>query len=135
LLGSLSIPALLLLPVGLAVITCVVDAWSLHYRVPTIFRALTGLGALAALIAIGWHFQLWALVPLALFLGICFINRRFYGFLARQRRPLFALFVVPLHMLYFLYSSGAFALGVSLYGTRKLLAQRRSSGQPQLGKP
>lgn len=55
--------------------------------------------------------------PLALgcLLGIVLLNLRFYLFLARVKNPLFALLVIPLHVLYYLYSGLAFAAGLVLH--------------------
>ena len=50
-----------------------------------------------------------AIAALAL-LGIVLTNRGFYGFLWRRRGTWFALRSVPLHVLYFLYSSACFGL-------------------------
>jgi len=43
------------------------------------------------------------------------LNRRFYAFFNEKRGTMFALAVMPFHMLYFLYSMAAFALGTILY--------------------
>ena len=70
----------------------------------------------ATLVAAAWRpfgFGLgaWLAVAAALLLAIVGINRRFYAFFARERGLLFALRVVPLHVLYYLYSGVALAIG------------------------
>jgi hypothetical protein len=42
-------------------------------------------------------------------------NRSFYAFFRQKRGTMFAVAVVPFHMLYFLYSMAAFALGTLIY--------------------
>jgi glycosyltransferase involved in cell wall biosynthesis len=51
---------------------------------------------------------LWLLIPLFLS-GLLLLNRPFYRYLARKRTPTFALKAIPIHWLYFLYSTLAFA--------------------------
>jgi len=59
---------------------------------------------------------LWLTALLFFLLGIfIFFNREFYAFFRRKRGMMFAVAVIPLHMLYFLYSMVAFALGVLIY--------------------
>ena len=75
-------------------------------------------GVLLALAAAPWRaFGMgtgtWLIVAAALLLAIVAINRRFYAFFARERGPWFALRVVPLHVLYYLYSGVALAIGVA----------------------
>jgi hypothetical protein len=59
-------------------------------------------------------FQWWALVALAMLLAIILMNYKFYAFFARERQPLFAALVVPLHVIYYLYCSLSFATGVAI---------------------
>ena len=47
--------------------------------------------------------------------GIVLLNLRFYAFFSRVKSPLFVLLVLPLHVLYFLYSGLALALGLAWY--------------------
>jgi cellulose synthase/poly-beta-1,6-N-acetylglucosamine synthase-like glycosyltransferase len=54
---------------------------------------------------LGW----WVTFPIALSVAIVFINRDFYRLLARKRNLTFAFFVFPLNVLFYLYSSVAFA--------------------------
>jgi glycosyltransferase involved in cell wall biosynthesis len=52
-------------------------------------------------------------------LGFLFVNRGFYGFLRRARGTGFVLRAIPLHALYYLYSSVAFAWCVVRHGARR----------------
>jgi glycosyltransferase involved in cell wall biosynthesis len=64
-------------------------------------------------------FKTGLLTALALLLGIVCLNTRFYAFFVRQRGLIFAVRVVPLHLLYYVYSIAAFAIGVGRYVWRK----------------
>ena len=48
-------------------------------------------------------------------LGIVLFNLRLDLFFARRRHPLFAVLVIPMHMLYFTYCGVAFGLGLLMY--------------------
>jgi len=48
-----------------------------------------------------------------LLLAIVAVNRRFYAFFVRERGLWFAVRVVPLHVLYYLYSGVALAIGTA----------------------
>jgi glycosyltransferase involved in cell wall biosynthesis len=113
--GAWYFHGLLLLPViGLLGIV-VVDYWSVKKKAPTTMKVLTVLMLLGALVAMSYYFKLWLLLALAFLLGIVLINLRFYIFFMRERGPFFALFVVPLHIFYYLYSGLAFAIGAWLH--------------------
>lgn len=113
--GALFQPALLLVPILAVLGILMVDYWSMSRRVPTTLRVLAVLGVIAVAGLIGFYFKLWALLGLPCLLGIILINRRFYTFFARNRNPLFAAFVVPLHVLYFIYSGVALGIGIGLH--------------------
>jgi GT2 family glycosyltransferase len=81
-------------------------------------RALRALWVVSVLGTLGWislSFKMWTLVGLACPVGLMLINLPYYAFFVRQRGVLFAALVVPLHLVYYLYSGVAFALGVWLY--------------------
>ena len=66
------------------------------------------------------NFSMWLLTPLVgLIATIVVLNARFYVFFVRKRGVMFALAVIPFHLLYFLYSTAAFALvtGVHAWNT------------------
>jgi GT2 family glycosyltransferase len=50
------------------------------------------------------------LAAAAALIGVVAVNRAFFGFLFRQRGLVFAAACLPLHVLYYLYSAGAYAL-------------------------
>lgn len=56
------------------------------------------------------------------------LNQRFYRFLARRRGAFFVLRSIPLHLLYFLYSGAAFAVGCLL----ALIARPKAGQQPRI---
>jgi len=68
-----------------------------------------------------------AAASLAVFL---FLNRGFYFFFGRERGALFALRVLPFHLLYYLYSGVALAIGVGRHVGRRLASGR---GRPKAG--
>jgi GT2 family glycosyltransferase len=85
-------------------------AWTQLSFVTTVL----GLTAGAALLLMS--FPLWLVAPLlAMVLLLVLLNRRFYLFFARKRGAAFAVAVLPFHMLYYLYSVLAFALGTGRY--------------------
>lgn len=61
-------------------------------------------------------YPLWLTALVFLILGIFVLfNRRFYAFFKQKRGTMFAIAVIPFHMLYFIYSLTAFALGTLIY--------------------
>ncbi len=86
----------------------------LNLRYSQRLSALLALAVPVALILALWlrdSWKLWSLLALGFLAGVVLLNRRFYRFLSRAKSPLFAALVIPLHILYFLYSSLAFAAG------------------------
>lgn len=76
--------------------------------------ALAGLVTAAAL-ELAEH-PSWLIVPLPISLFLVLVlNRRLYAFFIRQGGFLFALTVVPLHLLYLFYSVLAFVIGAGIY--------------------
>ena len=70
--------------------------------------ALALLTCVFFLLSIVWVELLW-LAGLT-FLAVVFLNRDLYGFFLRQRGTLFAVACIPLHFLYFLYSTLSYLL-------------------------
>jgi hypothetical protein len=62
--------------------------------------------------AFGFGVAAWAAAAGAILLALVVINRRFYSFFARERGLLFTARVVPMHVLYYLYSGVALAVGI-----------------------
>jgi len=90
----------------------------LNLKLSQRLSALLAYALVATLAAAAWRpfglgFGAWAAAAAALLLAIVAINRRFYAFFAHERGLLFALRVVPLHVLYYLYSGVALAIGVA----------------------
>jgi glycosyltransferase involved in cell wall biosynthesis len=71
-------------------------------------------------------FSIWLAGPLVLLLlAVVTLNFRFYAFLGHKRGFLFAVAAIPLHLLYFLYSTISFAAGSLLFLWSRV-AHRRS---------
>lgn len=130
--GAWFFHGLTLLPILAVMGLLMVDYWSESRRVPTTVRAIAVLVLVAVVAAISFRFRMWTLVGLACLLGIILFNYRFYVFFARQRHPLFAALVVPLHIMYFLYSGAAFGLGVGLHVWQSRIRGRRKQGTVEL---
>jgi glycosyltransferase involved in cell wall biosynthesis len=84
--------------------------------------------------AFGIGARTWLLAAAALLLALVAINRRFYAFFARARGPFFAVRVVPLHVLYYLYSGVALVIGVGRHVWKTKIARsarvKAASGAP-----
>lgn len=120
--GVLFVPVIsLLVVIGL-------DYWSETRRIPDWIRLTAVVASGAAIVAICFLWGKWALLGLAFLLGIILINFRFYLFFTRERQLLFAGLVIPLHVLYYLYSGMAFTLGVLAYLWKTKIAAS-SSGE------
>jgi hypothetical protein len=74
---------------------------------------IIGVGLALTIVGVAVYFspRLASLV-LLLLLVLALINAQSYSFFARERHPLFALLVLPLHLLFLWYSMFAFGLGV-----------------------
>jgi glycosyltransferase involved in cell wall biosynthesis len=106
---------LLFVPLFLLGLISVMDYWSTRRRFTPAVRVLMAFAGLGTLAIIGYIFKYWPLLPLALIVGIIAINFRFYAFFLRERHLLLISLLLPLHLLYYLYSGLAFALGVMLH--------------------
>ena len=76
---------------------------------------LDPIGQAGVTIALIVHFCIWALVAFSLLLSIVLLNYKFYAFFAREKQPLFAVLVVPLHLCYYLYSGVSLVTGTVLH--------------------
>jgi hypothetical protein len=75
-------------------------------------------------------YPLWLTALVFLILGIFILfNRKFYAFFKEKRGMMFAVAVIPFHMLYFLYSMAAFALGTLLYYRKAGLPAEQARGK------
>ena len=125
--GCVKQPLLLLVPVVSLGLVSALDRWSARDRIPTWARWL-GVGVM--LIAIAWPgiaLGVWSLAGLLLLAGIVSLNAGFYRFFAHARDPLFALAIVPLHLLYYAYSVVVFLCVTASH----LLAKVFGGSKPQ----
>ena len=120
--GSWYYRSILLVPLALFLGLIGVDHWGRQRRIPLWGRIggvvvfLLTVGSMLAYTAIGHNlYQLWILLAFGLLGCIVLLNLRFYLFFARVKHPLFGLAVIPLHVLYFVYSGVAFVVGVGLH--------------------
>jgi hypothetical protein len=92
------------------------------------WSALLVMASLASLA--GGFFSPWLLgIPAASLAGAIFLNRRFYGFLARKEGRAFALGAVPLHLFYYLAAIIGWFCGHAIFVCERM---RRVIGK---GKP
>jgi GT2 family glycosyltransferase len=103
---------------GLLVLGLLADRAIPHsgWRLKRAVFATVVLGLLVSVFMMLSNFSIRLGAPLLLFvLLIVAINNRFYRFFARKCGFIFMLAVIPFHLLYYLYSIAAFALGVGIY--------------------
>lgn len=120
--GSWYYRSLLLVPLVGLLGFLAIDQWANRRPVPRWGRYAAGLTLLATLgamvaVSLSGHnlIELWSLLAGAFLAGIVLLNLRFYLFYARVKRPLFVPVVIPLHVLFFLYSGLAFVAGFILH--------------------
>jgi GT2 family glycosyltransferase len=115
LVSFLLVPWLLLLPVALLAGLLLIDYWSQSKRIPTVVRVFGVLAAGGSSVLLTTVFHAWVLIPFGLLAAIIILNHWLYRFFARERYLLFAVFVIPMHLLYFAYCGFAFALGAGMH--------------------
>lgn len=119
--GGWHSPLILIIALCAGMFLLGIDRWSLTRRIPTALRVLAPVGTFVALVACGYFFSfIWTLTMLGGLAGIVALNYRLYSFFARERHPMFALLVLPLHVCYFLYSGFAFGVGIGLHTLGRL---------------
>jgi glycosyltransferase involved in cell wall biosynthesis len=92
-------------------------------RVAAMFACL-----FVALVAIGfWFHPAWFALPVPL-IAIVALNHRFYAFFVKQRSLWFAIRVLPMHVLYYLYSGAALAMGIASH-----VWNQRMKARPNIG--
>lgn len=114
-LATMQHPTLLIALIGFLIGLLCLDAWSDERTVPASIRivailALAGWGVIFAFISP----QL-AFLGAALVFAIFILNWRCYSFFAGTRYPLFAIAVLPLHIVYFLAAGLGLLLGGATY--------------------
>jgi hypothetical protein len=93
----------------------ILDEWSITRRVPDVMR-FTGVALALTVIGAAVYFSpRLASLLLLLLLLLALLNAPSYSFFARERHPLFALLVLPLHLLFLWYSLLALGIGVVTY--------------------
>jgi len=115
LVGAWSWPWLLVLPVALGLAVAGADRWTGNHPVGIGLRAAAVLVSAGAAAGLAWALPTWASVTGGLVLGIVLLNLRLYVFFGRQRGLVFALGVLPLHLLYLMYSGLALGIGLLLH--------------------
>jgi glycosyltransferase involved in cell wall biosynthesis len=80
-------------------------------------------GLLLAILAGLWQ-PVGFMIAVVLGFLLLWLNLDLYRFFYRKRGLLFALGVIPLHWLYYLYNAIAFGIGLALYLRQKLLADK-----------
>ena len=126
-------PVLLLIVLSGLISLEIIDGWTRVRTVPVSIRAAALGLTLAAGYAVVVRFQTAALVVFALHATVVLINHKLYRFFAREKSFLFAVAVVPLHAIYYLYSVAAFACGTFSYlvkSKRSLKAPEPATGDP-----
>jgi glycosyltransferase involved in cell wall biosynthesis len=134
--GSWYYRSVLLVPLGVAGAVVALDYWTLRRPVPRIARWFFGVSAALAVLGLlvymvlGHHvFQLWALLALVALGALVLLNLRFYLFFAKVKGPGFALLVIPLHVLYYLYGGLALAAGTILYSVDRYFGPEAPSNK------
>ncbi len=112
----------ILWPLGIMGTSLVTGRWL--YRWPVAWQRVLFAGFIGGFVwgiaVLGIQFSFRLTVPLLFLLLIIIIfNYKLYRFFLRQRGWMFAVAVIPFHMLYYLYSLFGFALGVVIYYTRR----------------
>jgi GT2 family glycosyltransferase len=126
LVGAWLEPWLALVPIAMGLGIAWLDAWSARRPVPVVFTGFAaGVGLLGG-VAIGWLCWPWVLIPTGMLVGIIVLNYRLYLYFAQQHHWLFAAFVVPLHVFYYLYCGAGLLLGIATYlwGVGRLRARK-----------
>jgi len=109
-------PWLLCLPPLVYGAIVVADRITGHGPVPVLVKAVAALLLAGGLCALLWYARWWGLalaVPLA---GVVLLNARYYLFFLRHRGVLFTTAVIPMNVLYYLYSAAVFATIALLHG-------------------
>jgi hypothetical protein len=112
-------PWLLAVPVATLVCVIVVD-WLSHLLKSA--RVPVWLGTFALLAMLGvivWQTRWWSLAGIVPLLGVMLLNFDLYRYFASIRGIAFAAMVVPMHVLYYLYSGFCLVAGTTLHYMRK----------------
>lgn len=88
------------------------DRWRTRRYTHKPERRVLELSVVAGLVLLSVVCGKWSLIVGAPLLAIVLLNIRFYWFFVRKRSLTFTMFVLPLHVLYYLYSVLAYGIGV-----------------------
>jgi hypothetical protein len=99
------------------------------WRQAVFFLMLVAIAAGVMLVITTYPIWMTALILVILSMFIL-VNRKFYAFFKQKRGVMFAISVIPFHMLYFLYSLAGFGLGTLMYArkSRRIFAKQHSGG-------
>lgn len=113
------LPSILIL-LGIVVIGPWLTRRSKFWRQPIFALMMIAIGV--AMLEVVTTYPLWLTAFIFMLLGMFVLfNYNFYAFFKQKRGVMFALAVMPFHMLYFLYSMFAFALGALIYYKNSVL--------------
>lgn len=112
-------PYTLLFPVLMLLGVLAADNWRIrtysHKPARRTFEFLVFVGMIMLTYLCGW----WSAMIAAPLVAIIALNLQFYWFFIRRRSLTFTVFVLPLHVLYYLYSVLAYGIGVVTYLRKK----------------
>lgn len=108
-------PVTILLPIVSLLGLLVADRWRSRRITRAPARRVVEVAILLTLAVLAYFSGWWALAIAMPLVAIVLLNAEFYRFLLKRRSLTFTLFVVPLHVLYLLYSVLAFAMGTALH--------------------
>ena len=103
---------LALVPVATLLGALSVDAWTTKRPVPLPARYAGVVATVVGAFALGVYFPLWSAIMLSFLFGIVLLNSRFLAVIVREINLLYTLLVLPLLVLYYIYSGFAFGIGI-----------------------
>ena len=126
-------PWLAAAPIAVLAAIVLADRLTARQPPPRALRFCAAAAILVALAAVGWYARWWAVaisIPLA---GVVCLNASFYRYFLRHRGWLFTAAVLPMQILYYLYSGMALVAGTLQHWrdtrrgrrTSRILDQRR----------
>jgi hypothetical protein len=131
--GAWYVPVLLLLALSGLLSIELIDWWTVKRKLPTAICVAMICITLAAAYAMVVRYPTAAVITIALHLVVVLINHKLYRFFAREKSFAFAVLVVPLHAIYYLYSVAAFVCGTIFHYWKNSTA--RSSTPSAVGDP
>lgn len=110
-------PVTALLPILAILGVLAADHWRTRRETPPRTRRLLEVAVLAAFTVMSYFSGWWSVIVCAPLFAIIALNARFYWFFIRNRSVTFTMFVVPLHVLYYLYGVLAYAIGLATHAS------------------